>query len=119
MRVFLVHDVDVDPVGAETPQTLVHRPQDVPARQPRLGQRFTGAEADFGGDHHLLPARLQRGTEQLLGLPARIAVRRIEERNAGIERLAHQLLGELPAYFENRADVFVTGGECHRPEGEP
>ncbi|MCY1307512.1 hypothetical protein D9M68_393780 [compost metagenome] len=54
--IFLVDDVGVDPVGAETLQALVDRPEDVVARKAGLGQWRSGAKAHFRGDHDFITA---------------------------------------------------------------
>ena len=63
-------------------------------------------------------ALLECGTKQRLGSAARIAVRRIEQIDAGIERLPNQFVRQFRADFVDRRDIFVSLREGHRAEGE-
>ena len=67
-RILAVHDVDVDPVGAEAPQALVDRPQDVATRQAGLRHRGAAAHSDLGRDHDIVATGLQRRAARRFGL---------------------------------------------------
>ena len=90
----------------------------MPAGKARARQRGAGPEADFGGDDHLIPVRLERGAEHRFGFPAGVAVGGIEEVDPGLQRAADQIAGQVRAHLIYGTDVPVAGGERHGPESQ-
>src|SRR5262249_50482559 len=94
--------VEVDIIGAESAQALIDFEQDVLAGQ--TGAIGAGAHSvkDLGGNDHLLASReiLERAAENLFALADGIAIRGIEEIDAGFQRLLNEraalFLAECP-----------------------
>src|SRR5262245_45774420 len=81
-------DVEIDVVGAEPAQALVHLRQNVLARQPATVGSFSHWSPYLGRDDDLVSRRevTNRAAEHFLALAVRVHVRSIEEVNACFER---------------------------------
>jgi hypothetical protein len=92
-RVREVELVEVDVVGAETAQARVDGIEDVSPRRARHQRSVAHRPAELGADDGALPLALQRLSEELLRPAASaVDVRGVEQRDAEVERLAHDLL---------------------------
>ena len=116
LTVELVVLVDVDPVGAETPQRLVERPADVglgAARQlaleeperPPLRCAVERLPAPLRGDHDLVPSRAERLAEEAFAVHLPVQISGVEEVHAQVERCRDDLprLGEADPQAEGIA----------------
>ena len=81
--------IEVDPIGAQTPQAGLDRPHDVAAGGAFHQFAVAHGLAELGGEHDIGAARTEDLTEIILGSAMPIAVRRIEEGDSEIERLVH------------------------------
>ena len=112
--------VEVDVIGAETPQARIDLGHDRLARQAGAIRSWPHAAIDLGSDHDLVSSSeiLDRTPENLLAVAERIAVRRVEEIDAGFERTLDErtafLLAEAP-----RVIAAVAAAIAHAPQANP
>src|SRR5580765_7393418 len=79
--------VKVDAICAQSPQRVLHSaPYVAGLRALMLVVQLT---AELGGDHYAVPPALQRLAKEVLALPGTVAIRRIEEVDAGIQCRVH------------------------------
>ena len=79
--------IEVDPVGAQTPQTPLDLLRDPPARVAELVRVVAHGPVDLRCKHHVVPAALQkRLSHNLLRLAAGVDVGGIDEVDARVER---------------------------------
>src|SRR5919109_669021 len=90
-----MNEIDIDVIGAEAPQALVRRFEDMMARQTLMNQRFAASKTHFRRNHDVFSSVAERFREYLLGLAARIHVCRIEVIDTGIERPGDKLFGQI------------------------
>jgi hypothetical protein len=112
--------VEVDVIGAEAPQARVDLGHDPLARQAgAIGSRPHPA-IDLGSDDDLVSSVeiLDRTPENLLAAAERIAVRRVEEIDAGFERTLDEraalLLAEAPGMI-----AAVAAAVAHAAQANP
>src|SRR5262245_44373291 len=118
-HVDLVHQVDIDVVGAKTREASVHGCENVPARETRLDNGRTHAISDFGRDHHLLAASADRLAEYSLGFTASVDIRRVEEIDAAIDRARHDFIGSRLVQLESGGKrALFDRSEGHAAEGQ-
>ena len=86
----LVHLVEVDVVGAQAPQARLARPDEVMAGEPGVVGTVAHGEARLGGDQDVLAPALEDLAHDLLGTPGGVDVRRVDQVDAGLERLVDQ-----------------------------
>ena len=98
--------VEIDVVHAEPAQAVVDLGHDRLARQAGAVRAGAHPAIDLGGDDDLVAAGevLDRAAEDLLAVAERIAVRGVEEIDAGFERL----LDERAAFFLAQAPGVVA-----------
>src|SRR6266851_678168 len=120
-RRFMVPAVDlieIDVVGAETPEAGVDLHHDGLARQPSAIRPRTHPAIDLGGDDDLVATReiLDRATEDLLAAAERVAVRRVEEVDAGFKRALDEraafLLAQRPGMVTLAASAIAHAAEA-------
>src|SRR3954447_14300252 len=111
--------VAIDVIGAEAAKTSIDLDHDRLARQAgTIGSRSHPA-IHLGGDDHLIALRevLDRSAEDLLAIPERIAVRRVEEIDTGFERTldkrAALLLAEAPGMITAVAATIAHAAEAN------
>jgi hypothetical protein len=104
--------IEVDPVGLQPPQTVLHLPDDPAARVAELVRVITHRAVHLGRQHHVLAAPpFERVADDLLGLAAGVDVRGVEEVDPGVDRPVD--------YPDTRFAIRVApGSEHHRPETE-
>src|SRR4051812_2505567 len=112
--------VEIDVISAEAAKTVIDLDHDSLARQAgAIGSRSHPA-IHLGGDDHLIALGevLDRSSEDLLAIPERIAVRRVEEIDAGFERTLDErtalLLAETPGMI-----AAVAAAVAHAAEANP
>ena len=104
--------VQVDPVGSQPPERVLHLRDDPAPRVAALVGVVAHRAVDLGGQHDVVaPAAGQRLADDLLGLAARVHVGGVDEVDAGVERAMDD------------ADALVVvgvapGAEHHRAEAE-
>jgi acyl-CoA thioesterase len=109
----------VDVVRAEPPQAVVGGLEDGLAAEAAGVGAARPREVELGGDHHLVAARHagERPTGDLLRCAIRIAVRRVEEVDAGVQRLgdegAARLLRQRPGVL-----AALQVAEAHAAQAE-
>ena len=102
-------------------ETRFHSVEDVAARGPAHVWPGPHLAEDFGGHHHALTRHLQilqRLPRDLLGQAARIHVRRVDEIDTGIERLADQPLGVGLLQISDLSPHPFATAEGHRAQTE-
>src|SRR5439155_2021118 len=85
--------VQVDPVGAEPIQRRLTGRTDVAGGHVRCdprARRLVKRVPELRGDHHLITAAGQRAPEYPLAVPRAVRVRRVDQRDTEVERLAHR-----------------------------
>ena len=102
--------VEVDVVGAETGEARLARGDDVVVRQ-RAGT--TLAEADLGGDEHVVAPVADGGAEDLLRLPERVHVGGVDQVHARVEGAVDHHAGVA---LVDGGDRRHAGTERHRAE---
>ena len=88
-RIVGVKLVQIDPVGVETAQAVFDGIHDVAPRSALQSAVIAHRKTELGGDHHILAARAERVSEKLFRRSPPVAIRRVEQSDAGIERLVH------------------------------
>jgi len=110
--------IEIDVVGAETPEAGVDLHHDGLARQPSAIRPRTHPAIDLGGDDDLVATReiLDRATEDLLAAAERVAVRRVEEVDAGFKRALDEraafLLAQRPGMVTLAASAIAHAAEA-------
>ena len=110
--------IEVDIVHAEPAQAVVDLGEDRLARQAGAIGAGTHPAVDLGRDHHLVAAGeiLDRPAEDLLAGAERIAIRGVEEIDAGFERLLDErpalLLAEAPGMVAAIAAAIAHAAEA-------
>src|SRR5215213_9757589 len=111
--------VEIDVIGAEAMKTIINLDHDRLARQAgAIGSR-SHPTIHLGGDDHLVaPGEVLDGSaEDLLAIPERIAVRRVEEIDAGFERTLDEraalLLAEAPGMITAVAATIAHAAEAN------
>ena len=112
-----MHLVQVDPIGAEAPQTGFAATDDVTARQAAIVRSVAHSTIDLGRQDHAIAPTLERFAEHPLRLAARVHVGRIEQVDAGVEAAIHQPPRFCHIGGANHALAIVTG-EGHGAETE-
>src|SRR5438270_444382 len=102
-RIGLVHLVDVDHIGAQSPQRSLDRPADVLARAARLGRVRIHRLAELRREEEGVASPLERTSDELLARALRVDVRRVEERYPLLDRLFQHGLRLL--VIDSRAEV--------------
>jgi hypothetical protein len=78
--------VEVDDVGLQTAQAVLHRLLDGLAREAALMGALAHGSPDLGGQHGLLTSSLESPADDLLGLALGVHVGGVDEVEAGLER---------------------------------
>src|SRR5262245_28513809 len=102
--------IQIDPVGAESPKALVDLQEDVAARRATIEDPTRPGHEDLRRDHRLLAPALERLADDLFRLPHPIAVRRVDEGDALVERAADDadavvVVGIAPPTERHRAET--------------
>jgi hypothetical protein len=80
-----VHLVEVEVIGVEPAQRVLHRLHDVPARSAAPVGPLAHGHEEFGREHHVVAAALQGLPDDLLGAAGRIPIGGVDEVDARIE----------------------------------
>jgi hypothetical protein len=83
----LVDVVEVDVVGLQPAQAGLDGAPHVDAGQAALVASVTGRVGDLGGQHPALAGVFERAADHLLGLAVGVDVGRVDEVDAGLERV--------------------------------
>ncbi len=75
----LMHEIEVQAVGAQPPQAVLHGLDDVPPRQAARVHVLPHPAAHLGGDHQFVPTATYQLAQDLFRAPARVGVGRIEK----------------------------------------
>ena len=103
--------VEVDPVGAQAAEAVLHLAHDPAPRVAELVRVVAHRAVHLGGQHHVVAPALQRLADDLLGLAARVHVRGVDEVDPGVERAVDDR-GRLVVV------AFSPGPEHHRAQAE-
>jgi len=108
--ILFVQVENVDVVGAEPAQRFLRALDHPFARKPPLVWPFAANISELGGEHPVVALVADRAPDHLLGLAARVAVRRVDEIDALILRLGDDAAcGRLVGWPPER----------HRAEAKP
>src|ERR1019366_1542577 len=113
-----VHEIDIDMIGVEIAQTLLDRSHDPLGAAVAAIGRFGIADADFGDQAHIAPARTQSTGQRLLGNPHPVRLSGIETVDARVECAVHGPVelrridraistADFPAAEANGGDFYV------------
>jgi hypothetical protein len=84
--------VEIDPVGAEAPETVFNRARDV--RRARAAfALLVDRTSEFRRDDRLVTAGSERASEKLLAARSAVRIRGVEQRDARVERGVDDALG--------------------------
>ena len=124
-RIGLVQLVEVDVVGAKSPQAVLDRLHDVAARRPALDVDVVHLPSELGREHDVAPARAEHFAElRFRAAAVAVRIRGVEKRHALVERTMH----DAPRGFdvEARAEIVAAqsgdatrAGRCCRGCGSP
>ena len=108
--------VEIDHIGSKALERGLYHGLDMfgPAIQPLPPRASIGIEVEpeLGRDHHLIAHRSQRLADQFLVCVGSVNLRRVEKRNAAIDRPANQS-DHLSLFRERRR---VRKAHAHAPE---
>ena len=114
--------VEVDVVGAQTPQRGVDGGQDVLTGQAAVVLPRTGREVDLGGEHVVVPARehlRQQAAGDDLACSAVVGVGGVEERHAAVDGGADDGLGDVLALRPGPFCVVAVAHHAQADAGDP
>jgi hypothetical protein len=113
-----VHVVQVDVVGAEAAEAVLAGAHEEMPRRANIVRRRAHREGRLGRDQQITAAAGDRRPEDLLGSPARIGIRGVEERRAGVDTDVHQplRLGHIRA--APRSVELAAAAERRRSEAQ-
>jgi hypothetical protein len=111
VEVGAVHLVEVDPVGPETPQRVLDRPDDPAPRASAPIRVVAHRHEELRGQDDVVAAAFERLADDLLGFAGGVDVGGVEEVDSGVER---------PVDDADRVVVVgvAPGAEHHRAEAE-
>ena len=108
-RVGPVGLVEVDVVGVEPAQAVLHLAHDPAAGRPAVVRVLAHRRHELGGQHHLVAPALQRLADDLLRLAAGVHVGGVDEVDAAVEGGVDDLDAVVVV-------AVAPGAEHHRPE---
>ena len=123
VRVRAVHLVQVDVVGLQAAQAVLHLADDPAARVAAHVGVLAHRAVRLGGQHHLVAAAAQGLADDLLRLPRRVHVRGVDEVDAAVQRGVDDpdavlVIGVAPRAEHHRAEAVrahLDPGTAERP----